>query len=314
MTWFRVDDGFYDHPKVDALFDQPETAALAVAVWTLAGAWASRHLTDGHVPRRVLRRLLPGVSATDGAEALVRVGLWEQREDGWVFTDWAAWNPLRDEVEEKRAGSRQRAKKSNERRKAAAQNTADAPQLRDGYAASAAPRPVPTVPDPTRPDPNPSTHTHLPVSESGETPPAWTGKPPVPPGSVTPTPLVTSALQDVLRNTDKVPTPEGGRRLRVPASFEPERVGPLDEVLEELCTASARVSAGQLDLSIWRGNMLLTPNGYDRMVGENAAWLKRQKKNRDPEGDDAEARRQAGEELKVLMAEEDAREAEERNQ
>lgn len=164
MTWFRVDDGFYDHPKVDALFDQPETAALAVAVWTLAGAWSSRHLTDGAVPRRVLRRLLPGVAAAEGAEALVRVGLWEPRGDGWVFVDWAAWNPLRDEVEEKRAGSRERARRSNERKKAAAQKSADAPHVRDGYAASAAPRPVPTVPAPTRPDPNPTSEseTHTP--------------------------------------------------------------------------------------------------------------------------------------------------------
>ncbi|STD70923.1 Uncharacterised protein [Corynebacterium ulcerans] len=34
MTWFKVDDGFYDHPK---FLDVPNAA---VGLWVKAGAWA----------------------------------------------------------------------------------------------------------------------------------------------------------------------------------------------------------------------------------------------------------------------------------
>lgn len=33
MTWFKVDDGFYDHPKVDQLPN------AAVGLWVKCGAW-----------------------------------------------------------------------------------------------------------------------------------------------------------------------------------------------------------------------------------------------------------------------------------
>jgi hypothetical protein len=44
LTWFKIDDSFYDHPKV---FDAPD---CAVALWTRAGTWSARNLTDGFVP------------------------------------------------------------------------------------------------------------------------------------------------------------------------------------------------------------------------------------------------------------------------
>lgn len=44
MTWFKLDDGFYDHPKVA---DLPNAA---VGLWVKAAVWCSKHLTDGVVP------------------------------------------------------------------------------------------------------------------------------------------------------------------------------------------------------------------------------------------------------------------------
>ena len=119
-------------------------------------------------------------------------------------------------------------------------------------------------------------HTH-PVSASGEIPPSWAERSSVPPDSVLSRP-VRAALQDLLQNSNRVVTPDGCRRLRVPPSFEPEHVGDLAEILEELMTASARVDAGHLGVKFWRGTMLLTPNGYARMCGENAEWLAAEKK------------------------------------
>lgn len=166
MTWFRVDDGFYDHPKVVQLFDDPEDAVIAIALWAMAGSWASKQLTDGVVPAQVLRRLLPGVDCERGAAALVRVGLWREEKTKkkpakrarveYHFLDWSDWNPTKDQVEKKRAEGRKRAKDSYERKKAAAQRRAKNSDSAAKNSDSAAQTPgvsAPTRPDPTRPDP-----------------------------------------------------------------------------------------------------------------------------------------------------------------
>lgn len=48
MPDFRVDDGFGNHPKTVGL------SLEAIGLWTLAGAWSMRYLTDGHVPAEVM--------------------------------------------------------------------------------------------------------------------------------------------------------------------------------------------------------------------------------------------------------------------
>lgn len=131
--------------------------------------------------------------------------------------------------------------------------------------------PPDTETDPeSEPDPKPDTHTH-PVSASGEIPPAWVGNSPKPGGVEIANP-VRERLREALQYHESLAPPAGCRRLMVPASFEEEHVGPLEEILEELATMRARVDAGAVPKKIWRGTMLLTPNGYARMVGENAEW------------------------------------------
>ena len=102
MTWFRIDDGFYDHPKVQKLLDMTRGRS-AIALWTLAGSWSSKHLTDGNVTRFVCKRL--GFSPSD-AKALVECGLWKQTENGYVFHDWTDCNQPRSEVEASRKRSK----------------------------------------------------------------------------------------------------------------------------------------------------------------------------------------------------------------
>lgn len=76
MSWFRVDDSFADHPKVARLYDEhPRVADAAVALFMLAGAWSSRHSTDGRVSGAVLRRLRGGRSSAGAVRALLDVGL-----------------------------------------------------------------------------------------------------------------------------------------------------------------------------------------------------------------------------------------------
>lgn len=109
MVWFRVDDGFPDHPKVEAMLAGSH-APHAIALWTLAGAWCARQLTDGAISFAKVARL--GIARhAQGAAELVRVGLWERSETGYRFHDWAEMQPLREDVTSSRAANADRQRK-----------------------------------------------------------------------------------------------------------------------------------------------------------------------------------------------------------
>lgn len=102
MPWFKVDDGFHGHPKVMDL------SLEAVGLWSLAGSWCAKYLTDGYVPNKTLPRL----GGTQGhAQELHEAGLWEHAEGGWQFKDWADYQPSKAEVEAERLAARERMKK-----------------------------------------------------------------------------------------------------------------------------------------------------------------------------------------------------------
>jgi len=155
MTWFKVDDGFWGHPKQTAL------AAAPVALWVRAGSWSGNQLTDGYVPTHMVAML--GARKRD-ADQLVVAGLWEEVEGGYQFHDWAKWQPTREDVEKKRADDADR--KAEWRRKKAeekaAREAAEAEMSQRDSARTDAvtPRGVrSTRPDPTRPDPTRSSPT-----------------------------------------------------------------------------------------------------------------------------------------------------------
>lgn len=134
MTWFKVDDGFYDHPKTIGL------SLSAMGLWVRAGSWCARHLTDGRVPRSLLDSW--GVDPVVAGE-LHGVGLWIETDDGWQFHDWEEHQPLRKDVLAKRKADRSRkdaGRKSQSVRKESARN-------RSGLRTDS------SGPDPTRPDP-----------------------------------------------------------------------------------------------------------------------------------------------------------------
>jgi len=90
MTWFKVDDSFYDHPKV---FDAPDSA---VALWTRAGSWSARNLTDGFVPTGMPARFCDDHETA--VRELVRRGLWSRTSGGYRFHDWDQYQPTRQEA------------------------------------------------------------------------------------------------------------------------------------------------------------------------------------------------------------------------
>lgn len=100
MSWTRLDDGIYDHPKV------LEVAPLDRLLYVWALCWSSRHRTDGKLRRRALGHVaaLAGVDDLEGAaRRLVAAGLWEDDDDGWLVHDFTDYQPAAAEVDELRA-------------------------------------------------------------------------------------------------------------------------------------------------------------------------------------------------------------------
>lgn len=119
MPWFKVDDGFADHPKLELLEGDPLRYAFALAVWVLMGPDCARRLTGGRAsPTRVKRVCLAlGDHAIEGADALVEAGLWERIDGDYAFKNWSDYQPSKAEVEAKIAKktARQQRWRANQR-------------------------------------------------------------------------------------------------------------------------------------------------------------------------------------------------------
>jgi len=99
MTWFRCDDRLGDHPKVMHLDDK---LLPAMGLWLMCGVYCSKHLTDGFIPRKVVRFY-------DGdrlAKLLEKAGLFEPVDGGWQMHDYLHWNPSKEQVADTRAKRR----------------------------------------------------------------------------------------------------------------------------------------------------------------------------------------------------------------
>ncbi len=130
MPWFRVDDGFSDHPKVKSI---PRKDRLsAIGLWAIAGAWSAGKLTDGFVPAYMIGDF--GASERTSL-ALVDAGLWERVSGGYRFHSWDEWQPwTREQIEERRrvkaeAGRKGGLKSGETRRAGRSTGEADASHL-----------------------------------------------------------------------------------------------------------------------------------------------------------------------------------------
>lgn len=102
MGWLRIDDGFEDHAKVEPL------SHAAHRLWMRAACWcrkpANQH-TSGFVPEALLvtisKHMAPKPRLLKLAQELVNAngggafecGLWEVTVGGWLFHDWAKYQP-----------------------------------------------------------------------------------------------------------------------------------------------------------------------------------------------------------------------------
>ena len=115
---FKVDDGFYDHPKVRAI-PRGNVRKGAVSLWALAGSWADRYLTDGLIPAHQVPEF---GATTKEAAALVVVGLWHDSGHAcdrcppvpsghYLYHEWDQCNDLKVDVEKRRSKARDRMRK-----------------------------------------------------------------------------------------------------------------------------------------------------------------------------------------------------------
>lgn len=109
MPHFRVDDGLDSHPKIERAGDD------AIGMWTRAGSWSMRYLTDGFVPEWWVKKQPNG---TRKARKLVAAGLWidgQQRDNerGYQFHDFVG--PGRQDSREKIEADRELARKRKQK-------------------------------------------------------------------------------------------------------------------------------------------------------------------------------------------------------
>ena len=112
MTWFKVDDGFPEHRKLEELETNSDLWAACLAVWLAAGCDCSRRLTEGKISVERLSRITPfGRKAVAIAGRMVALGLWEKSGSSYLFHDWHDYQPEAEVVEERRENAKERKKK-----------------------------------------------------------------------------------------------------------------------------------------------------------------------------------------------------------
>jgi len=109
MTWGKLDDGFWRHPKVRAAARRD---LAAVGLFAQAISLASEYETDGRLaqhdleelcPRPRRRRKLVGI--------LVRCGLLDRAGEELVIHDYLVYNKSKAQLEQERAeGTRRKAR------------------------------------------------------------------------------------------------------------------------------------------------------------------------------------------------------------
>lgn len=145
MTWFRVDDGFYDHPKIAHL------NMAARGLWVTCGSYCGKHLTDGHIARNQIRRL-GGTPAQ--IRNLIESGVWfecDLHPNCVAFHDWIEQQPTRESIINRRADDAKRKHEAREAKRAEQQRQRN---VRTGLRTdtSEGVRTESALPDPTRPD------------------------------------------------------------------------------------------------------------------------------------------------------------------
>jgi hypothetical protein len=101
VTWVKLDDQFFAHPKVRAAGPTP------VLLYLAGLTYCARYLTDGAIPKAALPLVAAEAwAAPKHAVALVDAGLWQDDGDCYMVCDYLRYNPSKADVDSKRDSKR----------------------------------------------------------------------------------------------------------------------------------------------------------------------------------------------------------------
>jgi hypothetical protein len=98
MTWFKLSDQFYDHPKV------MQAGNAAVGLWVRCCTWSSRQLMDGHIPKSTAHHY----GTQRDIDRLIQTRLWIVQDDDYWVPDFLEFNPSAAKVLAERAAALER--------------------------------------------------------------------------------------------------------------------------------------------------------------------------------------------------------------
>lgn len=104
--WARLDDALIDHQKISAaatfLKRNGDGRAIALGFFAVCLMWCSKHLSDGKISKEVVEGFSHVKQPLVVADALVRAGLLERVEGGFLVHDFLEYNPSAEKVKKKR--------------------------------------------------------------------------------------------------------------------------------------------------------------------------------------------------------------------
>lgn len=121
MSWFKLDDGWASHPKVQAA---SKDARLA---WIAIGLHCARHATDGFVTRKEAELCANSIGTRPklALDSLETVGLLDPVDGGYQIHNWSRYQPSRADVVAAREARRAAAREANHRRWHVGRNVVD---------------------------------------------------------------------------------------------------------------------------------------------------------------------------------------------
>lgn len=109
MTWTRLPDDYYDRPEIVDLSD----AAFRLDV--VATVWCNKHLTDGAITLKQVRRLPVDLDPQKAITELILAGQWTQTGPDMYQVDWSEQEPAA-RVQERRERNAESQRLFRERR------------------------------------------------------------------------------------------------------------------------------------------------------------------------------------------------------
>lgn len=149
MSWVKLSDTFAEDPRLE------QAGPLALALHVAALCYCARQLTDGHLSRGTVRRLLEldDQDPHGVARSLVDVGMWETTDDGYRIVEYLKDQPSRKQAEDLRA-KRAAAGRAGGQRSGEARRSNSEANTKQVASRSLEPRPVPSRPQPPPPTPS----------------------------------------------------------------------------------------------------------------------------------------------------------------